>query len=48
MITAVLAACRTNYRPHLEQAIDEAMVVHHEAVPTDEAGETDLGACRQP
>ena len=26
MISAVVAACRTNYRPHREQAIDEAMV----------------------
>ena len=26
IISAVVAACRTNYRPHREQAIDEAMV----------------------
>ena len=26
VITAVLAACRTNYRPHREQAVDEAMI----------------------
>ena len=26
MISAVVAACRANYQPHLEQAIDEAMV----------------------
>ena len=26
VISAVVAACRTNYRPHREQAIDEAMV----------------------
>ena len=26
VITAVLAACRTHYRPHREQAIDEAMI----------------------
>ena len=30
IISAVVAACRTNYRPHREQAVDEAMVAFKE------------------